>query len=500
MTPNEFSIERIFLILRRRAWLIVNTFAVAVVIAGAITYQTPKMYKATSSLYFDFSGNNPFDSRGRSILAEDSYLTTQVGILESLNVAQRVVDGLTDYERERVIAALKASHSPLDKFIGGVRKFVKSIFIGEKHPETGASSEESPPPGDEVSTSPARAQYDWLAKSIGRGLEIYPQVNSRIVEVSYLSTDPRIAALLADMFAEAYIATNLQMVIDPARKSKLWFDEQLKSLRNRLESAQQKLTAYQQREGIVSTDQRIDIETAKLRSLADRLVTAQEATRNAETERMKLQEVLNRGVSLETFEPVFSNALVQKIKSEIRGLEGKLVESSSTLGENHPRIKRLKSELAAAKRRLRKEIRTITDGINNAAELARERERALEQAMKKQKELVLKLKSEHDKIVVLQREVDSAQASYNAALKELNTTNMRSMVDQTNVSVVDHASIPGNHATPRLTLNLAVGAFGGLLLGIGLALFLEIFARRVHSEEDIVADIGIPLLGHLRKY
>jgi uncharacterized protein involved in exopolysaccharide biosynthesis len=309
-----------------------------------------------------------------------------------------------------------------------------------------------------------------------------------------------VAALIADRFADAYIATNLKMIIDPARKSKVWFDEQLKSLRVRLEETQAALTSYQQREGIVSSDQRIDIESTKLRGLTDQLVAAQQATRNAESEKDKLKEVLDRGASLVTFEPVFSNSLVQKIKAEIRDLEGKLVESSNSLGTNHPRIRQLKSELAAAEARLNQEIKTITDGINNGADLSREREKALAHEVEKQKQLVLQLKSEHDKIAVLQREVDSAQASYNSALNELNTTSLQSMVDQTSVSVVDHASIPTIHATPRVTKNLALGAFAGLVLGVCLALVLEIFVRRVHSEEDILNEVGVPLLGHLRKY
>jgi uncharacterized protein involved in exopolysaccharide biosynthesis len=160
----------------------------------------------------------------------------------------------------------------------------------------------------------------------------------------------------------------------------------------------------------------------------------------------------------------------------------------------------LKSELAAAERRLSVEIKTITDGIDNGADLSRERERNLEQAMSNQKKLVLTLKSEHDRIAVYEREVDSAQTAYNAALNQLNTTSLQSMVDQTNVSVVDRATIPSHHASPRIGLNLALGVFGGLLLGIGAALFLEIFVRRVHSDEDLISEIGIPLLGHLRKY
>jgi uncharacterized protein involved in exopolysaccharide biosynthesis len=111
---------------------------------------------------------------------------------------------------------------------------------------------------------------------------------------------------------------------------------------------------------------------------------------------------------------------------------------------------------------------------------------------------VLGLKNEHDQIAVLEREVESAQATYNAALNQLNTTSMQSLVDQTNVSIIDRANIPSSHATPRILLNLAIGVFGGLLLGVGLALFLELIVRRVHTNEELIDWLDIPLLGNLK--
>lgn len=503
MTSNEISLEKIVLILRQRIWWVVGGFFAGVLLAVLVTIQMPKMYMGTTSLNFDFSGNNPMDSRGRTVLLEDSYLTTQVSILQSLNVAQQVVDSLSDYERDRVVAALDAKHSTLEVLTYETRTFIKSLFSRPR--KTGAEDGDSPMDMEgegsgESQSLTVGSPYDWLASALGEDLVINPLLDSRIVQVSYLSTDPEVAALISDRYAEAYINTSLKMVIDPARKTKVWFDEQLKLLRAQLEQAQAHLTAYQQQEGIVSSDERLDVESGNLRGLADQLAEAQQARRNEETKQSKLNEVRAKGASLMTFEPVFENSAVQRLRADTREIEGKLAEESNSLGANHPRIKKFRSELAAANDRLDREVKSIVDGIGNAVELARERETTLENAMDKQKQLVLRLKNEHDKIVVLQRDVESAQAAYNAGLNQLNTTSMQSMVDQTNVSIVDHASVPSHHATPRLTKNIAVGGFGGLVLGFGIALLMEVFRRRVHSEDDIVGELDIPLLGQLNKF
>ena len=199
-----------------------------------------------------------------------------------------------------------------------------------------------------------------------------------------------------------------------------------------------------------------------------------------------------------TFRPVSDNTVIRNIKAEIRRLKGSIAENSSTLGRNHPQMKKLNTELYSARQRLDSEIEAIILSINNAAELSLERERDIEATLREQKAIVLGLKNEHDQIAVLKREVESAQATFNAALNQLNTTSMQSVIDQTNVSIVDGANIPGNHATPRVLVNLALGAFGGLLLGVGLALFMELIVRRVHTREELINELNIPLLGHLK--
>jgi len=489
MTPNEISLERFILILRMRAQLIGGIFAATVVIAGILTYLTPKMYTATASLNFNFVGN-PLDNQERAVLAYNTYISTQKGIIESLHVAKEVEDSLTEYERKRLIAALDAKHSVIDDVKHAVTIPVRSLFKDNKRriQETGD--------GEMLQIN---SPYGWLAQTIGSDLHVQPVFNSRIMEISYSTTDRKVAALMANKFAEAYISTNLKMITDPARQSKEWFNEQLKSLRNRLEEAQSRLTAYQQEEGIVSSNERLDTEISRLQDQSSQLLAAQQLTRNAVTERQKLKEVLDSGASLMTFGPVFNNPVIQKIKAEIRDLEARIVQSSSSLGKNHPRMKKMNSELSAARLRLEKEIQVVSDGIDNAAELSRERERELLQTVEKQKKLVLGLKNEHDRIAILQREVESTQATYNAALNQLNTTSLQSMVDQTNVSVVDSASIPGTHSSPRVMTNLILGALGGLILGIGIAVFLEIFSRKVYSREDFTVELGVPLLGHLKK-
>ncbi len=493
MPAHEISIGKFLLILRKHQRLIVGVFSACVLIAVAVTLLTPDIYRASTSVNFDFKSANPLGVGDRS-LEEEAYLFTQIDIIKSQSVAQKVVNGLSRYERERLLAGLEGEKTIVDEVMRKVSRMLSSA---------GSSGGDESAPGSagggEREVLDVTSAFGWLARSAGYRVEAVPRFNSRIVDISYATADPQVAALMVNRFAEAYIATNLEMTIDPARKTSIWYDQQLKALRGKLEEAQSELTAYQQQEGIVSSDEQLDTENSRLMELSSQLVAAQRETRNAVTEQNKLREIFESGASLMTFEPVFSNPVVSNIKAEIRTLEGKLVELSSTYGKNHPARKRIVSELSAARGRLQAELDAITSGINNAAALAKSREDDLTAALAAQKQQVLDLKKEHDRIAVLQRKVESAQSTYNAALSQLNTASMQSLVDQTNVSVVDQANVPGRPSSPNLTKNVILSALAGLLLGLGLAILLEMIVRRVHSRDDLLLELGVPVLGHLRK-
>ena len=497
MASNEMSLQQYIEIFRARVQVIIIIFVVAVAIAGIVTYVTPKMYMATTSLNFEIKGDNPFaEALGVSVLSGNTYVATQIDIIKSLNVAQKVVDSLRQNERNHLIASLEAENTIIDKLRDSILAPIRSLFKNDSNRVLEGKTSSEMHDSDALQID---SPYSWVALSIGHNLKAKPMFSSRIVEISYASTNPQIAALMADKFAEAYIVANLQMIIDPAQKTKVWFDEQLKSLRENLQNAQSRLTAYQQKEGIVATDERIDTENKRLQELSSQLVSAQQETRNAVTEQQQLIEVLASSSSLLTFPKVFADPVIQRIKSDIRAFEGTLVEISSRLGENHPKYKRVQQELKAARGRLDVEVKVITEGIYNDAELAKERTRDLAKVLEKQKQFVLDLKYEYGRIAVLAREVESEQATYNTALDQLNETSMRSMIDQTNVSIVDPASVPGTHSSPRVMIDLGVGGLFGLLLGIGITIFREMLNRKVHSKEDLIVEVGVPFLGQLKK-
>jgi chain length determinant protein EpsF len=449
------TLNQLRTILWGRRWLLVITLLVVVVVTAIVTFRTPKMYVATASLIISFEDIVPYESLNTQVQLSNSYMVTQVNIVHSRKVALQVVDKLKLAEDARL----------------------RETFM--------------------LATDGQGAIEDWLADWLLSRLTVNPSRASRIVDVYFAAADPDFAARVANAFAEAYIKTKIEMAVGPARETTAWLSEQLNPLRAKVEAGHTALTSYQQNNNIIATDERLDIETARLQTLSEQLLAAQTDLQDAENREKQLEDLKTSGRSLETLPEIAGNSFIQNVKAEMLRKENELAELASELGKKHPQYQRAQAEVANLRRKLNNEIAVFTRGIRDKAELARERERSAAESLAAQKQRVLELKRQHDDISVLIREVDSAQRAYDDALTRFDQANMESRVTQTNALLFNSATAPLKPATPKVKQNLIIAVFAGTLLGLGLALVVENRDRRVRSKQDLAQELGVPMLATL---
>ena len=113
------------------------------------------------------------------------------------------------------------------------------------------------------------------ANLLQKKLDVKPSRESNVINIGYSGADPAFAAAVANAFAQAYIDTNIELRVEPAKQYADWFDSQIKLQREKLEAAQKALSSYQQATGIVGTDERLDYETQKFNELSAQLTQAE---------------------------------------------------------------------------------------------------------------------------------------------------------------------------------------------------------------------------------
>lgn len=511
----DLNVQQYLHLVRARIFLISGVLVISVVLAIIVTVLQSDSYRSTTTLNFDLTAGDPVSASQSAVSRAPSYITTQVGIITSLNVAQRVADSLSDEDRARLEYSFAAEYSPIDEllnlpisFVFGAIDWTMSMLDGgvvegeiitpEKLPEKSEPQLISDGSGFEEPGVTKIAKFSWLAKGIKSRLEVEPIFATRIVSVSYSSTDPYIAALIANRVAEEYINTSIEMIVDPARRSTEWLDQRIKTLKDTLDDKRSALIEFQQSKGIVASDEKLDLENSKLNQLSNQLVVSQQEARIAKTAQAQIEEVISKGGSLLSLEQFYSHSVIQGINNDIRKLETQKTEMSGKFGENHPKFKQVTTELSSLKSKRSREVSAVAAGIKNAEKLSTSKLDALQKAVSKQKQLVLDLKNQHADIAVLVSDVESAEQAYNKALTDFNNSERISLLDQTIVNVVDPAVLPGSPYSPNMLKNVVVALTLGFAMALGLVLLAELISRKVRSTADI-QELDIPLLGSLQK-
>jgi chain length determinant protein EpsF len=330
---------------------------------------------------------------------------------------------------------------------------------------------------------------EWLAGLISKNLDVEPSSSSSVLAVNYKATDPQFAATMANAFSNAYLNTSVQLKIEPSKQAADYFTKQIKVLRDNFETAQRKLSKYQQDNNIDDADNRLDVETARLNDLSSQLVQVQGLSIDANSRQRATQR--NAGESPD----VLNNGLIQTLKGNLLAAEAKFAEVSSRLSPNHPQYQSAKAEVDKLRANLNQQIGQASAGITTNAHIQQQRESEIKSALAAQRTKVMDLNLARDELKLLQNEVAAAQRAYEAATTRYTQTNLEARSTQSDIAILNPAVAPLSPTGPKVTLLVLLSIFLGGMLGLGLGLVAEIIDRRVRSTRDLIDVLNVPVLG-----
>lgn len=426
---------------RRRMFVLVLTSIVGA--ATAYSLLKARTYVAEVAVVVDAKNTDPVTGTPLPQQMQSSIQATQADVISSHNVALKVVDQLqlaADPETQRQFSADNDAR-------GSIR--------------------------------------DWLADKLRDKLTVKSSRDSNVITLAAEARTPELAARIANAFADGYIQASLELRIDPAKRQAVWFDDQLQGLRKALEGAQKRLSDYQQERKIVGTDDKLDVENAKLNEISSQMVIAQTAMYDAESRQKQMTQALQRN-QLEEVPDILGNSLLQSMKADLVRAEGRLAQVSQRYDRNHPENISAAAEVQSIKTKLAAELATVQGSINQAAQLARQRASEGQKALEEQKQKILAWKQERDGLDVLNREVENAQRAYDAAMQRTSELRLTSRLDQTNIAVLNPATPPLKPAGPKVLRNIILAVLAGTILAAGAVLALELIDPRVRSSADLL--------------
>jgi succinoglycan biosynthesis transport protein ExoP len=427
-------------------------------VAVAASLLLPKKYTGEAAVVVDARSIDPLAQQGTmTTQLASTYVSTQVDVIASHNVALKVVDQLK----------LTADPEIVEKFqdkTGGVGSI-----------------------------------RDWAAEEILKSLTVKPSRDSNVIFISFTSKSPQAAADFANAFAEDYIQASLELTVDPARRQSGWFEQQVNDLRVALETAQHKLSAYQGTHGVIGTDpdaNKLDVENARLTELSNRFVDAQAAMYDAETRQRQMEEARAKGLSDESV-TVLQNPLLQNLKTELARASAKFADTSQRYDHNHPQYISAQAELESLRSKVASEVNNAIGSVAREARIARQNMTDLQRTMEQQRRRILDLQHNQDEYSVLRRDEESARTAYDAAMQRGSQTRLESRLNSTNTAILNVAFPPMKPSSPRLLLNLALAVILGVMLAVGASLAKERFDQRIHSRDDLLEGADVDVLAEL---
>lgn len=438
-----------------RSWRVLLLIVVLGPAIGALVYllQAP-VYQAHTSIEirnFNEAGTNPsamVPVADGAVSPTD--MATQVRLLQSLGLL------------ETVATRLRAESTPPPE-VGFVRRLLHL-----------------PAPDPVADLAPIRA---------AKQLRVRPAGQTRIVDIQFDSTSPKLAADFANTLTAAFIDSSLEARLDATQKTSDWLNKQLDALRVQLEQSDNALQAYARETGLLFTSDTNSVSDDRLRQLQEELSRAQ-ADRLAKEARYELSKSATADALSES-----STSSLKALREQITELRRKRAELITTYTENHSSVRKLDAQLAPLEDAAKSEQTSVVSRIRNDYDAAVRRESLLSARFAAQSRLVA---TEADKAVqyhILQRQVASNQQLYDTMLQRSKEVTMSAALRATAVRVVDPARVPDHPYLPNLGLNVALGFVPALALAVAFTTLRVRTDRGLHGPGHAAALLDVTELG-----
>jgi polysaccharide biosynthesis transport protein len=333
------------------------------------------------------------------------------------------------------------------------------------------------------------------ARALQGSISVEPRRNTRLVAVKFESPDPALAAEVSNALARQYVKHNLDVKLRGAQEAMTWLNEQMSSLKVKVQESSEALQNYRVKAGIMGLQEQRQITAQKIMDFNKQYLEAQAQRLSVEAKLGELQRVTSDRGGAQTIFTVADSALIQKLKQEASELETQKAKLSRTYKEKHPEILKVDAQLEQVGAKIDAEIKTMLRAVQTEFRVARAREETLLGNVNRLRAEAQELNEKEIQYLNLQRDSDSNQQLYEAVLKRLKETGVTGGLESNNVSVIEDAAVPRTPVRPRKTVNLAISVLVGLVVGIGVALMIEYFDTTVKTPDDVERYLGLPVIG-----
>ncbi len=436
-------------------WIAALFFLAAVGIATIYSLSLTPMFTANGTVWIEDNPNIlPFEDV--QSFDTGSSLQSQARLLRSRSLASDVIEKLKLYENPS--------------------------FAG-----TPKEGQARPDPADPI-------YRERLVQKFIANVDVSSRERSRLVDVSFTSPDPKLAADVLNALFDGYIEMMVRKRYGASEQASKFLGDQIAELRTEIDKKERELNEYG------STRDILPLSTAEAPTVS-RIGEVNSALTAATLDRVNKSNIYNqlKAAPLGEIPPdAPAGSMIQRLREQYINLSRDYATRLTTVRPEFPAMQRLKSELDAATEALKNETQNLIRSAYNEYQNSLQKEQSLQNLLNQQKNEAYKASSNSVVYNSLKIELDNKKALLEALSKRQSQTDVSSRLkglEGLNVWIVDKADYPLKPAFPDKRRNVLIGLLIGLVGGIGLAIGLEYLNHTVKTSRDVANAIGVPTLG-----
>jgi capsular exopolysaccharide synthesis family protein len=329
-----------------------------------------------------------------------------------------------------------------------------------------------------------------LVRVFGENLTTAPIRNSRLVDVNFDARDPRLAAEVANTLANEYIQMNFETKFNATTTASEFLAKQLVDLKAKVEKSEEELVHFSQQHDIYTLSDKENVVIQKLADLNTALTSAQ-------ADRIQKESVWNivQQAGPANFPDILRSKLIQDLETNLATLKVQHAKLSALFKPGWPELDQVAGQVAEAEKQLAFEKQRAIKNADTEYRTALQREKLLTQALNAQKLEASNFNQNSIQYNIIKRQVDTDKQLYDGLLQRMKEAGVSAGLKSNNIHVVDSAKPPRLPYRPNKPLNLSLALAIGLIMGVGLAFFIEHLDSSVKTPDDVDRFIKLPSLG-----
>jgi capsular exopolysaccharide synthesis family protein len=412
----------------------------------------------------------------------EPYYNTQYRILKGRDLTRHVVKRL---HLETVPEFNGTAVPPTTPF--SILRSLQTQALGWIRPNAPAQSAEAPG----IDETPDESAM--VSAFIGR-VTVEPIKQSRLVDVTFTSTDPTFAATAANTLMDEYTEQNLAIKLESSQNMLDWLSKELDKQLKKVQESEQSLATYREKQNAMSLDDKQNIVTQRLTALNDAMIKSR-------TEKIQKESLYNQVKSLsgttsaDAIPAIATSPQVQTLKNKMSELVREKSRLEERYGPKHVQVQANAAQIQDTQRQIDFETSKAMQTIKNDYETAVLQERTLSANLDAAKADAQDLSRKSVGYNVMEREAKSNRQVYESLLQREKELRVSSNSRQNNVRIVDRAEVPRTPLAPAGRRTWMVSMMVGLVLALGVAFGLDYMNDTIKTPEDVSRRLKLPFLG-----